>query len=289
METLLTEGTTEFKMFQVDDQNERQPSAETGSSENKKCKYNYDLKVGELDYSGARVTRVYSQQKDKYVIYSTDEKLYPVVTAEDETPLREDTDICNEILQYRDYKENDPHLKDRFNAGYSLAISTILEEHPDVGRAALRTVIEEIESFLQREATFYYMLGAVLATAIVLVNYLIFYQFESAFDVRTQIVFHAVAFSALGGFLSVALGSGKVNVELRNDELSKAIYGALRIAIAIISGVIVYYALKSYVFSTLQLSETALYVICAGAGFLEKLVPNLMHNVESKSGLKAGG
>ena len=53
----------------------------------------------------------------------------------------------------------------------------------------------------------------------------------------------------------------------------------LRIAIAVISGIIVYFAIDAEImFSVLKKSDSpyAIFLACSVAGFVEKLVPNLM-------------
>jgi hypothetical protein len=241
--------------------------------------YNYNLQVGQKAPSGGRISRIYAHEKDKYLIYSTDSSGSPIVIAENEDLLTKDPEVCKEILQIRDYKYNDPHLKRKYNEAYAQALRTVLDKHYDAGLASLKILREEIEGYLKREAAFWYLLGAAIATLIVLSLHLFFYLNETHFEKKTRDVFYAVVFSTLGGFLSVAIGSGKIKVEIQNSEWIKSIYGALRITIAIVSGVLVYYAiLGEYVLAMLKpmQSSYAWYTVCAAAGFLEKFVPNMM-------------
>jgi hypothetical protein len=272
---------TEEEAIQIGAQN-----LENGSNGNPELEYNYNLKVGDEAPSGGRINHIYAHEKDKYLIYSTDRFKRPIVIAEMENLLTDNPGVCKELLQIRDLKENDPHLKNKYNEAYAQALRTLLDGHPESGLESLRTLRTEMENYLKREATYFYLIGAAVATFLVLIVHLGFYMNESYFRPKTQEVFYAVLFATIGGFLSVATGSRKINVELQNDEVKKAIYGALRIAIAIFSGVLVYYAIRGGL--ALEIVKTsnsmfALYFLCAAAGFLEKLVPNLMHNLENKN------
>jgi hypothetical protein len=125
----------------------------------------------------------------------------------------------------------------------------------------------------------------------VLVPYLIFYQLSDAFNKFSDLeagVFYAIAFACMGGFLSVATGAGKMRVDLLDDPKKKTVYGMFRVAIAVVSGVLIFYVLRAglggdVLSGTEFKSLYGVYVLCAAAGFLEKLVPNAMLRVSGEN------
>ena len=245
-------------------------------------KYNYNLKVGEDDPSGLKIKKILAQDVNNYLVYSTYEPACYVI-ADHEELLTKDPEICKELMLIRDYRENDEHLKAKYYPSYALAVSAILDGNAEAGRSALRMIREEMEALLRREATRLYLLGAAGATAIVLLVYGSFYWFSNRFTASLapeRDVFFAVALSALGGFLSVATGTGKIRAETLDLERWKIFSGASRIAIAVVSGILVLYAIRGeLMLSQLNGSSYALFVAFAAAGFIEKLIPNLMYKV----------
>jgi hypothetical protein len=248
-------------------------------------KYNYKVKAGEVDPSGQKIKKILAQDVDNYLVYSTAEPACYVI-ADHEELLTKDPEICKELMLIRDYRENDGHLKAKYYPSYALAVSAILDGNTDAGRSALRMIREDMEGLLKREAIRLYLLGAAGATAAVLLVYGVFYWYSDRFTqsfAPERDVFFAVALSALGGFLSVATGTGKIKAEALDTEIWKVVSGATRIAIAVVSGILILYAIRgNLIFSQLNVTDGpayALFIAFAAAGFIEKLIPNLMHKV----------
>jgi len=86
----------------------------------------------------------------------------------------------------------------------------------------------------------------------------------------------SLAAGALGGFLSVATGIRRVELDLRDDFRVIALYGALRIVIAFISAAVAFWFIRAgLLLNTLQ--RVPVYgelSACVIAGFSEKLIPN---------------
>ena len=88
-------------------------------------------------------------------------------------------------------------------------------------------------------------------------------------------------FATLGGFLSVLSGIRGLRPALQGQHYLNVISGVIRIAIAAISGVLMYVAIKGGI---LPLAESSsgdgwpfrLWFLLAVAGFFEKLVPDIL-------------
>lgn len=255
-------------------------------------KHKYDLKVDGLDEVDRKIKAIYALEPGKYAVYVTDDDmLHTTAEQPEERLLNQRVDVNEERARIRDFKENAESLRTKYQNSYAKAMVAIMLNRQDVGLVLLRRIRENMSRFLARESIFYYLLGAATAAAGVLGPYLFFYwakeRFKDFSDTEAG-VYYAIAFSCMGGFLSVATGTGKMRVDLLDARLTKFVYGIFRVAIAVFSGVLVFYLLKAGVlggvFENAEFKSVyGIYVICAAAGFLEKLVPNAMLSVAGES------
>jgi hypothetical protein len=92
-----------------------------------------------------------------------------------------------------------------------------------------------------------------------------------------------------GGFLSVAIGIRKLDIDPDTRWWVNAYYGLIRLTIAIVSAVVLYFLIKAKlvlqpVFSGASEQEAfALYAFAAAAGFSETLIPNILKRTEERS------
>jgi hypothetical protein len=97
------------------------------------------------------------------------------------------------------------------------------------------------------------------------------------------------ACGATGGFLSVAIGIRKLNIDPDTAWWVNGVYGFIRLMIAIVSAVLLYFLIKAKlvlqpVFSENPAQEKfALFAFAAVAGFSETLVPNMFRSAEERS------
>lgn len=266
------------------------PASELEDVEPKKFKHEYDLKRGGEDEYGRPVKEIYAHTPGEYVVYVTEDDMIHTL-AEHEELLNARPDINEERARIRDYKENAESLRSKYQNSYAKAMVAILKGPPDVALVLLKKIRENMEKFLKRESSFNYLVGAAVATAMVLVPYLGFYWYEERFkdfsDLETG-VFYAMAFACMGGFLSVATGAGRMRVDLLYNNWTKRVYGMFRIAIAVVSGVLIFYVLRAGLGGDAFKAEEfkslyGIYVLCAAAGFFEKLVPNAMLRMAGES------
>lgn len=103
-----------------------------------------------------------------------------------------------------------------------------------------------------------------------------------------QIVRVAIC-GAAGGFLSVAIGIRKLDIDPDTRWVVNAFFGLIRLTIAIVSAIILYFLIKAKlilqpVFSGTSDNEAfALYSFAAIAGFSETLIPNILRRTEERS------
>jgi hypothetical protein len=142
---------------------------------------------------------------------------------------------------------------------------------------------------LKRRSVIPYLAGAFSLVLISLIVYFAIYRLGNLNNFG-HIIFSAVVFSGLGGFLSVAVSIRDVPLDVQDNGWTKAAYGFIRIIIAMISGIAVYYLIESGIALTFikdLKNQNAFYAAFFIAGFIEKLVANLMLGFEGKSKLTA--
>ena len=90
----------------------------------------------------------------------------------------------------------------------------------------------------------------------------------------------------MGGFLSVAIGAAGIKLDLQDKLIVNVLYGAFRILIAMISGIMMVFFIEEKILLSFLKDASDIYgFIIASflAGFSEKLVPNLMNRLDHPS------
>jgi hypothetical protein len=96
------------------------------------------------------------------------------------------------------------------------------------------------------------------------------------------------ACGAMGGFLSVAIGIRKLDVDPETRLWVNAYYGLNRLAIAIVSAVVLYFLIKGKLlleplFPGTSVQEAfAIYALAVAAGFSETFIPNIFRSTEGR-------
>ncbi len=94
---------------------------------------------------------------------------------------------------------------------------------------------------------------------------------------------------AAGGFLSVAIGVRKLDIDPDAQWWVNAYYGLIRLTIAIISAMVLYSLIKARLVLQPMFSGTtdqeifALYAFATAAGFSETLIPNILRSAEERA------
>ena len=89
----------------------------------------------------------------------------------------------------------------------------------------------------------------------------------------------------MGVFLSTVIGVKNIKVDLQNTLGIKTVFGGLRIAIAIVSGIVIYFLIQANIllgFIKDTSNPSLLYVAFFLSGFSERLIYNLMIEIQGR-------
>ena len=267
-----------------DSRNEAAPISSVNSIDQPDYKYDYNLKVGENDKNGNKIEYIYERVPGKYFIYHIGNFDLQFV-AEDEAVISKDSKFNKLWLQIADYLANDSTLRRPYIAHLAYAIKNLHDGSPDSAYQSLTSTYDSMKRELKRRAIVPYLSGAFALVLISLIAYFAVYKWGNLNELG-HTIFCAVVFSGLGGFLSIAISLRNINVDVQDGLWTKAVYGFIRIVIAMISGVAVYYLIESNIALTFikDLNNiNAFYAVFFIAGFVEKLVSNLMLDFEGKT------
>ena len=266
-----------------DSRNEETPETSQHSRNQPHYKYNYNLKVGELDRNGEKIGYIYECVPGKYFIYHTGYFDLQFV-AEDETLISNNPEFNRIWFQIADYLANDYSLRQPFIAHLAYAIKNLHDGNPDTACSSLVSTYDSMTHRLRRRAVLPYLTGAFALVLTSLISYFLVYLYGNLSDFG-HLIFSAIVLSALGGFLSVGISLRNINVEVQDSFWIKAVYGFVRIMIAMISGVIIYFLIEGKVaFAFLKDTQNlnAYYIAFFVSGFSEKLISNLMFDFGNK-------
>lgn len=238
---------------------------------------NYSLKIGEKDNGGDTIENIFARNEGKYLIYSNTKGSIKLV-AEDEALTSKNPEINEALMKIADYTRANAVINKKFQNSIAYALKVLYDGYGDTCLKSLNSTYEQIQKHLKRKAEIAYLTGGLVMVLFNLVTYFLIYKFGNLNDFG-YIIFSAVALSSLGGFLSIATSVKNIVVDLQNTERIIALLGGLRIVIAMISGVAVYYLIESNFFLAFlgDLNNiNAMYVAFFLSGFSEKLIPNLL-------------
>jgi hypothetical protein len=239
----------------------------------------YSLKKGDTDYLGNIIEQVYAKEPGKYLIYvTTDHQL--ICKAEDESIARQ-ANINKLLLQIGDFISHNRSLKPTYNSSLAYAMKIFFDGDAISSYHSLQNVYSNIKRHLTRRAKLAYQAGAASILFLSLAAFLIAVRLGGSNQLTVD-MFVVTLFSSAGGFLSVAIGAARLSIDLQHSFWINMLYGALRIIISIISGVIVYFLIQTGILLAFlkDASEVnGLIIVSVVAGFSEKLVPNLMSKI----------
>jgi hypothetical protein len=243
--------------------------------------FNFYSKVGDLDPIGRRIEAIYFSSDQNYFIYHIGNYSLEIVAVDGS--LLSKNSKANEIYgRILDYFASNAELKRKYVKSIAFAIKTLYDGDSEIAINILEATYKNITRFLKRKAELAYLLGAITLMFIGLITYFLTYKAGNLNDFG-HIIFCALIFSSLGGFLSVALNVKNLDVDVQNSFPITMFYGAQRVFLAMISGVFIYFLISSKIFlaffENLQ-NINIYYVAFFLCGFSERLVPNLMLNFE---------
>lgn len=181
---------------------------------------------------------------------------------------------------------NQVAFKKHYNSHVAHAYKLCFDGDVQAGLLTLKTTHDEIVRRLLRGAKLAFLLGALITamTCVAICAILYFRNFGN--DILDRI-FAAVGVSALGGFMSVAIGLRKIAIDLEERTRINALYGAVRVVVAIIAGVVATLLIRTgAVLSFLQEKDASsgFLVVCFLSGFSERFVYKALKGIENQLG-----
>ena len=246
---------------------------------------NLELKSGDRDPSNRLVRFIYSKDAD-HIIYETVEGQ---IVVQGNVSLVNHPEVNDLLSEIGDLVTNTPSLKRKYNSMRAHAMKVFLQGDAKGSIGLFTSVIEDMTRYLTRRAKVAYEAGAAAWMLLSLVCVPIARSL-GGFDTIGTRVCYAIIFSAMGGLLSITMGAGKLKVDLQDSLIVNAIYGALRILLAMICGVVVVFLVEAKIlFAFLKETSNAVGFIVASfvAGFSETLIPNVLYGL-ARRGEKGG-
>jgi hypothetical protein len=242
------------------------------------------VELGRLNAYGEKVDYIYTVNKD-YVLYLTDTGAIRWSTNSNTR------DTCLALVMARassikGIADEGPGLSatdnDQIVEAYITCAST---GDTKAAFELLDTLKKRIIQRGTKRARLVYLSGSAVALLITILIVAFLTLLNSLADSFIFITYVA-ACGSLGGFLSVASGLKRINVDGQDRTRGNLLTGASRILIAIIGAVLLYFLIQGGIVLPSIAQSNSVYAIAAisvVAGFSETLVPNILRNVESQS------
>jgi hypothetical protein len=238
------------------------------------------LNVGDTDSSGNYIAKIWNQQFGRYSIYETgDGRIRYKVQNVD---VKNDDRLTGLYMHVGDLFSHAPALRRKYNSSYSHAVALHLDGDVDASYESFKTLVEGMTRYLLRRGKIAFLLGGLTLMAFTLAAYLStnYLALENIHAYRFSM---AILLSSMGGFVSIATGLNKLKLEKQNSLWLHGVYGAIRVLIAAIFGVILVCLVDAdIVFPFLKNPQNinGLALAAFMVGFSEKLFPNLLKSIE---------
>lgn len=243
------------------------------------------LQIGDRDCFGNKVLRVFARDPvRRYVIWET-EGGRVACDADDET-LSRNPDITEWTIKVGGLVSNQLAFREQYNGHLAHAYKLYFDGDPQACLLTLKTTYREIVRRLERAAKLGFLLGALGTTAFGVAICIILYFSHFAGETLNRMI-TAAAVSALGGFMSVASGLRKLKIDLEERTRVNALYGAVRVVVAMIAGVVAALLIRTgAVLSFLQQQDalSGFLVACFLSGFSERFVYRALRQIEDQVG-----
>ncbi len=270
-----------------------------------------EFKKGKRLAMGDRIEHIYCIDPD-FVIYRTENSIRTYINEDhleglNNKPLTQRRNKIQEDLAevtsiQPDRKEDTKTINPLIAKGIILALDDKTDEAKkilEIAKKRLKKFNEDYRIFRYLKGSFFMSIRFMLVIILLkIMPTLLPDLFNNTFDLFKipEEFFVVIFFGALGGFLSVAYGirRGAHDIDLDFGSNIERL-AASRIYIAVISSLIIYSALRGEIVSGLSISLSENSNICtiptlriafisAIAGFVERLVPDLLTNKANKDG-----
>jgi|WetSurSiteA1Bulk_404760.scaffolds.fasta_scaffold02268_2 hypothetical protein len=243
-----------------------------------------DYNEGDI-YKGETITTLYAAKPDYLIFEGNDSGEVTVATDNPEirkrcSEISQQISIVTEYLVTRRQKQK---YIDQIGLAYTEAIEGNIEEAKKISNK----LITRIELYKINLGRFYYLLSCLSIVIIALV----FSYFLKRYRFIPEIIpqFFIMTYASIGGFLSVAKDIKKIQVDSAEFGWFQWFYGATRILISMLSGLIIYVLVKSELILPGLNAENNDYIVCMlaiVAGFSESMIPNLLKRIEEDKTIK---
>lgn len=226
---------------------------------------------------------IIAKELGKYTVYETPD--HRVVIDGPDSDRCNVPDIHKAMMEIADITIHYPKLKSEYNSRIGYAYKIALDGDANACEAELKKIVQDMTSHLRRTCQTAYQIGALGAALVPGIIYFIAYQLTALNDLAIRL-FSGALFAALGGFLSVLIGSRQLELDLKESFGATMVYGVFRIVIGVISGIVIVFLIRAdFLLGNLKKSDSydAFVVACFVAGFSERLIPNVLKNFESST------
>lgn len=252
-------------------------------------------KIGSLDISGNTITKIFSKG-DEYLVYEIKTKeLSDSIKVRIDTILEKDPEPINNFAMVREkftqlkgllYKVvDDTSIKARIGHILSHAITG----NPDEANTQFDILIKEINTEYSNQSS--HRIKYLLTTVLILLIEISFatLTYCNSWFKELNLIRHFIFIStaaSIGGFISITRRLKQTVFEKDVSPFLYVFYAIERMLIALLAGVIVYFAIKSnLVFGIVKDLEQPIFgylIFSVVAGFSETLIPSLLIKLETK-------
>lgn len=275
---------------------------------NKPAKLVVDYRIGGLDKRGRRVLDILWATKD-FVIFQHAKGISPHFSDDDEESREQAKRYMNlgpylsRINALLPSFTEDNQSSDQYNWSFfhtpnaflyretARAIANALSGNHDLAIDILAFVEARLIARRRTQGQFLYLLTCTVILAIVMLI-----VFAHEYWIALSIDFwpyrelvRVAACGTIGGFISVAIGIRKLDVDPDTRWWVNAFYGFIRLTIAFLSAVVLYFLIKGKLIFEPLFTETSdqavftLYAFAVAAGFSETFIPNILRKTEENS------
>lgn len=257
------------------------------------------IKVGEICPTGCKVIKIFARG-DEYVIYEIEStnpvesiRVYIHTKIEDnEQPVEnfnKSKDAFDRIKSIIFKYSADSSYKQRAASALVLAIRGNVE---DANKIFAKIESDARSDFSQRVlGRLYYLLGAIVLCGVVcsMSVYAYIHRQQVFFTENSMLLqfCYAAAYASIGGFFSVSLKAKDVWAQQAIQNWMYSLYGAERLVISVIAGVITFTIIKAgIIFSFVESGGSGPFILlslCFLSGFSESLIPNYMGRLEKEA------
>ncbi|HEX3162927.1 MAG TPA: hypothetical protein VHQ92_10145 [Pseudolabrys sp.] len=249
-----------------------------------------DIVAGARDTGGEKIDCVYFKRAN-YAIYRRGTPPQVVMAYSDDNAIADQQIAAvSSLLPLRDrlihlFADLPPSLQEHYRTQIADALRLGLEKQATNAQALLAEAIEDALAAQSRRGRLVYLqwTGIAVLPAVILI---VFGGYYVEGRTGVHLLLMSVGAGAIGAVLSIAIGIRARTVAIEGDWKSNAVDAAVRIGIGMISASVLFLLLNSGLVANLSAGTVALsgsgmswqvaLIVGFAAGFLERLVPDLL-------------